>query len=197
MFAVALMVSLAKPARAIKAQDAPAQQTPKQPTVVTTNPPDRPSPPQPRQAQGLGYFIGTWNFSWSGRESALTAGPRSGTITFTRVGDTNFLDVRAEGTVEGAGAFKESAVAAWNETGKTFVLQEKLVNNVDMLSVGDWSSPIAIRFDAQPIRAGGQLLRLRRIYNIVSERSFSVTEEISTDGGPFVRLGTGDFKKAR
>ena len=44
-------------------------------------------------------------------------------------------------------------------------------------------------------RAGGQMLRLRRTWNIVSAASFSVTNEMSIDGGPFVRLGTGDFKK--
>jgi hypothetical protein len=155
----------------------------------------RPSPPQPQQRQGLEYFAGTWKFTWTGRESAITPGPRTGTVTFTRIGDSNFLEMRVEGSSEGSGAYKESGVLGWNDEKKLLAVRERLANGTDILSLGDWTSPIGIRFDTEPIRIQTQTLRLRRSYQILSAASFSVTEELSTNGGPFVRLGTGDFRK--
>jgi hypothetical protein len=155
----------------------------------------RPSPPQPQQQQGLEYFVGSWRFTWTGRESPITAGPRSGTVKFARIGDSNFLDVHVEGSIEGAGAYKESGVMGWNADKKLLAYTQRLGADVEVLSLGDWSSPIAIRFDVAPVQVGGKMLRLRRTYSIVSAQSFMVTEELSTDGGAFVRLGNGDFRK--
>jgi hypothetical protein len=58
----------------------------------------RATPPQPQQKQGVEYLLGSWTFTWTGRESPLTAGPRTGTITFTRKGTANGLEIRTEGT---------------------------------------------------------------------------------------------------
>lgn len=186
--------------RVAQAQSAPPPQPQpltRPPQVVTTNPSDRPSPSQPHQTQGVEYFVGTWNVTWNGRESPLTAGPRAGTVTFTRVGDSNSLEIRGEGKVDGAGPYNESGTAEWNPAGKVLTLQEKLASGVDVRSVGDWSSPIAIRFEGEPVQVGGQTLRLRRTFNIVSPAAFAVIEEVSVDGGPFGRLGTGDFRKSQ
>lgn len=155
----------------------------------------RPSPPQPQQHQGLDYFAGSWKFTWIGRESAITAGPRNGTLTFTRTSDPNVLDMRVEGSSEANGPYKESGTITWNEAKKTLAMREHLSSGADIASVGDWSSPIGIHFEGDPMTLRGQTLRLRRNYQILSPTSFSVTEELSTDGGPFVRLGTGDFRK--
>jgi hypothetical protein len=155
----------------------------------------RESPPRPQQRQGIEYFAGTWRFSWVGRESPITAGPRTGTVSFARLGDSNFLDVRTEGASDAAGAYKESGLLGWDAEKKVVVLSERLGADVEMLSIGDWSSPIAIRFESSPLHVEGKMLRLRRTYSILSAASFSVTEELSTDGGPFVRLGTGAFRK--
>ena len=155
----------------------------------------RPSPPQPQQRQGPDYFAGSWKFTWIGRESAITSGPRSGTLTFTKTSDPNVLDMRIEGTSEAGGPYKESGTATWNEAKKTLTMKEHLAAGVDVSSVGDWSSPIGIHFESDPVTVKGQTLRLRRSYQILSPTSFSVTEELSTNGAPFVRLGTGDFRK--
>jgi hypothetical protein len=155
----------------------------------------RPSPPQPQQRQGLDYFAGSWKFSWIGRESAITPGPRTGTVTFTRASDSNSLEMRIEGSSEAAGAYKESGIVTWNDEKKTLTMREHLAGGADVASVGDWSSPIGIHFECDPITVQGQTLRLRRNYQILSPTSYSVTEELSTNGGPFVRLGTGDFRK--
>ena len=155
----------------------------------------RPSPPQPQQKQGLDFFVGTWQFKWVGRESALTPGPRSGTLTFTRTTDPNTLDMKVEGSSEAGGAYTESGTVKWDQAKKTLTQREKLANGSEVSSVGDWSSPIGIHFDCDPITVQGQTLKLRRNYQILSPTSFSITEELSTNGGPFVRLGTGDFRK--
>jgi hypothetical protein len=156
----------------------------------------RGSPPQPQQQQGLDYFIGTWTFSWTGRESPISSGPRSGSVTCTRI-DGNSAEMRAEGTSDAGGAFKESGILRWNDAGKTLAFQETLANNIQMSSVGNWSSPISILVEGQPVQAQGQTLRLKRTYSILSATSFRVTDELSTNGGAFSRLGVGDFRKSQ
>ena len=59
----------------------------------------RGSPPQPQQKQGVEYFAGAWSFTWTGRESPITAGPRKGTTVFTAGGQPRSRS-RHEGTIE-------------------------------------------------------------------------------------------------
>jgi hypothetical protein len=155
----------------------------------------RATPPQPQQKQGVEYFIGTWTFAWTGRESPLTAGPRAGAITFTRKG-TGTLDIAVEGKVEDTGAaFKERGSADWNEIQKTLTINETLASGSDLTGIGDWSSPLSIRYESKPVQVGRQSIRVRRVYSILSAHSFAVTEEMSVDGGTFERLGNGVFSK--
>src|SRR5918996_963869 len=93
---------LALPLVMLLAMPAAAQEPPPQPIVRKP----RVSPPQPQQAQGLDYFIGDWTFTWVGRESPITAGPREGTLTYARKGATGMV-LRAEGTIDGGAAFTE------------------------------------------------------------------------------------------
>jgi hypothetical protein len=187
---VALLMATA--AVSIEAETQAQNTTPARPTGGILG---RPSPPQPVQKQGVEYFIGTWSFTWTGRESAVTPGPRTGTVTFTRLGDTPFLAFQITGTADGIGAYKESGTLAWQSTRQVIALHERLWGGVEMLSVGDWSSPISIRFESSPVRVKNQTLRLRRTYGIVSASSFTVSEELAVDDGPFVRLGGGVFTK--
>jgi hypothetical protein len=155
----------------------------------------RKGPPQPQLKQTLDYFVGTWTVTWSGRESAFSPGPRTGTVRFTKLADSNFLEMRGEGKAEGGGAYKESGTLGWHEGQKILALQERLATGVELLSIGDWTSPISIRFDSAPLTVKGEILRLRRTYGIVSSGSFTVTEEQSTDGTTFSRIGRGVFGK--
>jgi hypothetical protein len=173
------------------AQEQPANTTPQRPGPLL----GRPSPPQPTQRQGLDYFVGAWAFRWTGRESPLTAGPRTGTVSYTRLGETNFLEAKTEGRSDAAGAYKESGVIGWHETQKVLAVHERLPSGVELLSVGDWTSPIAIRLESAPVTIKGETVRLRRTIGIVSSHSFTMNEELSTNGGPFVRLGGGVFTK--
>jgi hypothetical protein len=183
--AILVLVSLPIPA-----QEPPRNVTPIQPGAIL----GRPSPPQPIQPQRLDYFAGSWTFSWTGRESPLTEGPRTGTAVYDRMGEAPFLELRVEGKSE-AGSYKEAGVLGWHEGQKILALVERVMNGVEVVSIGDWTSPLSIRFESAPVRVRGQTLRLRRVYGIVSAQSFTVSEELSTDGGPFVRLGGGVFRK--
>jgi hypothetical protein len=165
-------------------------------TVATGPGRGRPTPPQPQQKQGVEYLTGTWDFTWTGRESPITAGPRAGTVTFTRRGTSNTLDVRSEGKVEdGGAAYKESGSAEWNEADKTLAFKETLANGTTLTGNGNWSSPLAIRYESQPAQVGKQSVKVRRTYQIISGVSFTVAEELSVDGGPFQRLGNGTYSK--
>ena len=215
---VAVLLGLAASLPGI-AQDPTGNASPQVPTgnasPQTPGPPGgllRKSPPQPQQKQAIDYFVGEWNVTWSGRESAFSLGPRTGTLSYTRMGDSNFLEIRGEGKTEAGAAYKESGIIGWNEAQKTLALHERLTTGVEVLSIGDWTSPITIRFESAPIGpiAGtsskpvpavpgkpvrGPTLTLRRIYGIVSAQSFTVTEEQSTDGKTLARLGRGVFGK--
>lgn len=155
----------------------------------------RASPTQPQQQQGVEYFIGTWTLEWLGRESPITSGPRMGTATFTRQGTTNVINMVAEGKTDAGGAFKDTGTFEWDAAKKTMTIKERLAAGVDVSGVGNWSSPLSILFEAQPIQVKGQALRLRRTYSILSAVAFEVTEEMSTNGGRWERLGNGEYTK--
>lgn len=157
-------------------------------------PPARREVPQPQQKQAASYFVGEWTFNWIGRESALGPAPREGTTTFTLRPDGKTLDAKTVGKADGK-PFTESAVITFDEATKMLSFEERLANGVQVRSTGDWRSPISIRFTVEPIKVKGQTLALKRIISVVAAHSFTVAEELSEDGGPFVRLGSAIYTK--
>ena len=156
----------------------------------------RPVVPQPQQKQSLDYFIGRWTFKWVGRESPLgPGGRRDGTTTFKLAPDGKTVESHTDGKSE-AGNYQESAVIAYDEATKMLRFSERL-GNLQITSKGDWTSPISIRFTLDPIKVKAQTLQLKRTIAIISAYSFSVTEELSEDAGPFVRLGQAIFSKTK
>ncbi|MFN7926401.1 MAG: hypothetical protein U0Y68_00360 [Blastocatellia bacterium] len=151
---------------------------------------------QPQQKQSLDYFVGTWEFKYIGRDSALAPAPRDGIVTFTKAADGKLLNAVIEGKTD-AGAYKDTATVTFDETTKTLLFAEKLANGTKLNSKGDWSSPIAIRFTIDPVKVKGQALQLRRQISIVAAHSFTVTEEIAENGGSFVRLGAAVYSRKK
>jgi hypothetical protein len=151
--------------------------------------------PQPQQKQSIDYFIGQWNYKYIGRESALWPAPRECAVTFTRSADGKSAEGESVCKHDG-GVFKDSLSIVFDETAKTLSFTEKLGSGVTLTSKGDWTSPISIRFTIDPVAAKGQKLQLRRAIAIVAAHSFTITEELSEDGGPFARLGSAVFSKA-
>jgi len=172
--------------------DAPAgaQTTP----APTQQPPARREVPQPQQKQSISYFVGEWTFNWIGRESPLGPAPREGTTTFTLRPDGKSLDAKTVGKSDGK-PFTESAVVTFDDATKMMTFSEKLANGVQVRSTADWRSPISIRFTAEPIKVKSQTLALKRVISVVAAHSFTVSEELSEDGGPFVRLGSAIYSK--
>jgi hypothetical protein len=152
--------------------------------------------PQPQQKQSLEYFAGQWNFKWIGRESALgPGGPREGTLTCTPTAGGKALDCRVDAKTE-EGTFGATGNIMFDEQTKMLTVSEKLSNGVQINAKGDWTSPISIRFAVDPIKAKGQNLMLRRTISVIAAHSFSITDELSENGGPFVRLGNSLFTRA-
>jgi len=150
--------------------------------------------PQPQQKQSIDYFVGQWSYKYIGRESALWPAPRECAVTFTKRADGRSVEGVSECKYEG-GAFKDSLVIVFDEATRTLSFTEKLGSGATLASKGDWTSPISIRFAIDPVTAKGQKLQLRRTISIVAAHSFTVAEELSEDGGPFVRLGSAVFSK--
>jgi hypothetical protein len=156
--------------------------------------PPRREVPQPQQKQSANYFVGEWTFNWIGRESALGPAPREGTTTFTLRPDGKTLDAKTVGKADGK-AYTESAVITFDDATKMMTFSERLANGAQVQSTGDWKSPISIRFTVEPIKVKGQTLALRRVISVVAAHSFTITEELSEDGGPFVRLGSAIYTR--
>jgi hypothetical protein len=156
--------------------------------------PRAPSVEQPQQKQSIDYFVGAWNFRYLGRESGLGPAPREGVLTLSKAADGKTLNGSITGKHEG-GAYQETVTVAYDEATKALTFLEKRPGNVTLKSQGDWTSPIAIRFKVDPVKAKDQTLQLRRTISVVAAHSFTVTEELSEDGGPFVRLGNAVYSK--
>ena len=148
----------------------------------------RPSVPQPQQKQSIDYFVGQWSYRYVGRESALGPAPRDCSVTFTKRADGKSVDGVTECKHDG-GTYKQTAVFIFDEATKMFTVTEKLAGATTLNSRADWTSPISIRFTIDPVKIKGQSLQLRRIISVVAAHSFTIAEELSEDGGPFVRLG--------
>ncbi|MBO0859725.1 MAG: hypothetical protein J2P21_14945 [Chloracidobacterium sp.] len=149
---------------------------------------------QPQQKQSINYFVGQWSYKYTGRDSALWPAPRECVVTFTKRADGKSAEGVSECKYEG-GVFKDNLLIVFDEAARTLSFTEKLGSGATLTSKGDWTSPISIRFTIDPVTAKGQKLQLRRTIAIVSANSFSVTENLSEDGGPFVRLGSATFTK--
>jgi hypothetical protein len=150
---------------------------------------------QPQQKQSIDYFAGQWSFKYIGRESALWPAPREGVVTFTKRADGKSVEGAMEGRSDG-NQFKETSVITFDEGSKMLTFSEKLASGVVLNSKGDWTSPISIRFNIEPVKVKGQTLQLRRTISVIAAHTFTIAEELSEDGGPFVRLGSAVFTKA-
>jgi len=78
---------------------------------------------------------------------------------------------------------------------KSLVLLEQRGPGLEVLGLGDWTSPVSIRFKVAPVQVRGQTLRLKLTVSVVSGHSFTLAEELSEGGGPFQRLGNAVFSK--
>lgn len=153
-----------------------------------------PDVPQPQQKQSIDYFVGQWSYSYIGRESGLGPAPRDCTVTYTKRADGKSVEGVTECKYDG-GAHRETSVIVFDDATKMMTVTEKLGGGVALNSRADWTSPISIRFTVDPVKVKGQTLQLRRIISVVSAHSFTITEELSEDGGPFVRLGNAVVSK--
>ena len=152
--------------------------------------------PQPQVEQRIGYFAGEWTFEYTGGEfPPLSIGTRSGRVTLTATPNGPFV----RGGVTGE-AFGEPYAEAWtigfDADTRSVVWHERLSTGQQLVGLGDWTSPIAISFLTAPVEAAGRVYVLKRLMAMTSDKSFSVTDEFSVDGGPFRRLGNGSYFRA-
>ncbi|MBL8190541.1 MAG: hypothetical protein JNK38_21160 [Acidobacteria bacterium] len=151
---------------------------------------------QPQQKQSIDYFVGKWSFKFIGRESVLAPAPREGVVEFTKRADGKSVDGVVTGTADGK-PYKDSIALTFDEATKMLTTVEKLGSGVQINGTGDWNSPISIRFAPVAVKVKGQTVQLRRTISVIAAHSFSVTDELSEDGGPFVRLGNAVYSKAQ
>ena len=150
---------------------------------------------QPHVEQRIDYFVGRWTFEYLGAEyPPLSPGGRSGTMTFTKTGTANFVSGKLEGELLGK-PYQETVTIGLDPDTNMLAFVEHRPDNVELVSVASWKSPIAITFQTSPLQANGKTYQLRRLLSVHSETSFDVAEEFSIDGGPFKRLGGGHYTK--
>jgi hypothetical protein len=129
-----------------------------------------------------------------GRESAFGAGGRQERVTtFKLAADGKTLESKTEWKSD-EGSYQESALITFDESSKILTFAERR-GDLKITSKGDWTSPLAIRFTIDPVKVKNRTLQLKRTISIISAFSFTIVEELSEDGGPFIRLGQGTFSK--
>lgn len=172
----------------------PAQQTPPAPEERSQTGLRGRIVPMPQQKQSLDYFAGTWTFKRLGAEYPVSPGASSGTVTFARTPDGKLQGI-TEGQIDGGGSYKERSILSFDPSALTLAWTDERSGGVTLTGVGDWKSPIAVRFTLDPVKTKDATYQIRRNIAILSATSFSVTEEIAIDGGRFVRLGSAVYTK--
>ncbi len=151
---------------------------------------------QPQVEQRISFFTGEWTFEYTGGEfPPLSIGTRTGSVSFSLVEHGPFVKAQVTGEVFGE-AYQEAWTIGFDEETQAIMLREELSTGQQLLSLGDWTSPIGITFLTAPVEAEGRIYVLRRMMRVVSDTVFSVTDEFSVDGGPFRRLGNGTYIRA-
>ncbi len=151
---------------------------------------------QPAVEQRAAYFVGRWTFEYLGGEfPPLSPGSRAGTATFSST-SPHAVTGAIDGTVDGK-PYREQWSMTFDPATQMLAVIERRAGGIELLSVANWQTPLAIRFTTAPVLESGRRYQLRRLLRIVSSTSFSVTEEFSVDGGPFRRLGHAIFEKAK
>jgi hypothetical protein len=150
---------------------------------------------QPQVEQRIEYFVGRWTFEYLGGEfPPLSAGTRSGTATFTKTGASNFV----AGVIEhdlGGKKTQDRITMGFDPDTKTLAVVERRADQIELVSVANWQSPLAIAFTTSPVVVDKRTYQLRRVIQVLNEASFDVVEEFSVDGGPFRRLGNARYSK--
>lgn len=150
---------------------------------------------QKQVEQRAAYFTGRWTFEYLGGEfPPLSNGERTGSITFSPPTASQFVSGTLAGETLGK-PFRETVTIGVSPETKAVVYQERRSDGVELISLGNWTSPLAIVFQTTPLTASGKSYQLRRVISVLSEVAFDVTEEFSVDGGPFRKLGTAHFTK--
>ncbi len=150
---------------------------------------------QHQVAQRAEYFAGRWTFEYLGGEfPPLSTGDRSGSVTFSAPPQSAFLSGAVEGESLGK-PFKETVTLGVNPDTKMVVLLERRADGVELVSLGNWTSPLAIVFQTAPVQSNGRSYQLRRVLSVLSESAFDLAEEFSVDGGAFRKLGTAHYTK--
>jgi hypothetical protein len=167
-----------------------------QPASAQTEPRQRrQSPPQHQVERTVAYFVGRWRVEYVGGEfPPLSAGGRSGTVTFSRLGASNFVAGQFEGELLGK-PYREVDTIGFDPDTNALVMLERRADGLELVSLGNWRSPLAMTFQTTPVQANGRTYQLRRVISVTSDVAFEVTEEFSVDGGPFRRLGNGHYTK--
>jgi len=145
--------------------------------------------------QKVDYFVGRWKFEYVGGEfPPLSAGGRTGTVSFVRAGTSNFATGQLEGELLGR-PYRETHVIGVDPDSYTVTYVERRTDGSETVSLGTWRSPLAIVFQTLPVAASGKMYQLRRVLSVTSDTAFDVTEEFSVDGGAFRRLGNAHYTK--
>ena len=153
--------------------------------------------PQPQIEQRIDYFAGQWSFEYTGGEfPPLSIGTRSGSVTFTPVPHGPYVQGQVTGEVFGE-PYEETWTIGFDADRQSIVWHEQRSTGQLLLSLGNWTSPIGITFLTAPVEADGKVYVLKRLMQTTSDTAFTVTDQFSVDGGPFRRLGSGSYIRAR
>ncbi|MFN0124869.1 MAG: hypothetical protein ACKV2V_30565 [Blastocatellia bacterium] len=160
------------------------------------NRPTDPSDPMP--PPNMDYFLGAWEFDWNVPESPLgPAGKYKGRETYKKKSAALY-----ESVIEGegpAGAFKGTATTTYDEKARQVTRSVAGMFGVTVKSNGpiggDLGGYYTIFWEADPVKKGGRVVKLKGKTLMLSPANYRVQIQISVDGGPYGNFGNPWFRK--
>ena len=124
----------------------------------------------------------------------LSTGERTGSVTFSAPSPSQFVNGTVEGEILGK-PFRETVTVGVNPDTKMVVFHERRADGVELVSLGNWTSPLAIVFQTAPVQSGGRAYQLRRVLSVLSDVVRRDGRVLRADGGAFRRLGSAHYTK--
>ena len=145
------------------------------------------------------YFIGKWTFEWDMPDGPLgPAGRLEGTTVYSALGGGKYQALTEATGPSGKVTIKE--VITYQREQKTLtrdVTDSRGFSYSQKGTIGgDLGGNYNIYFESEPVKIGGQSVRLKHLLRLTSPLGYRVSATVSVDNGPFTNYGTPWWRKA-
>jgi hypothetical protein len=179
-----------------------AGQTPPQQKPPRGQMPDLGRPTKPDDALPLfdfdAYFLGKWTFEWDMPDGPLgPAGRLEGTTVYAALGNGKYQALTEATGPTGKVTIKEMITYQRDQKTLTRDVTDSRGFSYSQKGTigGDLGGSYNIYLESDPIKIGGQSVRLKHLLRLTSPLGYRVSATVSVDNGPFTNYGTPWWRK--